>query len=333
MKRLKVGLMGLAGVGLEYLAALRSDDQFELIAVADSDPEVLRQHTETVSARVYEDYRSLVVETAHTGLDLLFVALEPFQSVEFALMAAARGIGVFHKAPFARHVREARRLAGRFAQHGCPLVVSRFWQFEPAFSRLKNLSELCGHVYAAVADVRTVDTPTGWRCDLAQAGGGVLLNGAYDAVDLIVHLLGLPGSVYAQCGVAAGPRAPRKYDTEDVATVSLRFSKEQIACITAVRGAAEPSWLVTIRGTDRTVELCGERMTVTPCDGGSPEQHRVWARHPVSCAISAFGAARRLEEGGFASTADEHLATIAVIETAYLSAKTGEPESPGRLLG
>lgn len=333
MKRLKVGLMGLAGAGLEYLESLRLDDQFELTAVADADPEVLRQHRDTISARVYEDYRSLVVETAHAGLDLLFVALEPFQSVEFVEMAAARGIGVFHKAPFARRVREARRLVSRFAEKACPLVVSRFWQFEPAFSRLNNLSELCGHVFAAVADVQTVDTPAGWRGDSVKSGGGVLLNGAYNAVDLIVHLLGLPESVYAQCSAAVPPNAPQNYETEDMTAVSLRYSKEQIACITAVRGAAEPSWQVTLRGTDRTVEVCGERMTVTPYDGGPSEQNRVWSRNPVSCAIGAFGESWRSEEKRFASTADKHLATMAVIEAAYLSAKTGEPESPGRLLG
>ncbi len=325
--------MGLGAAGSEYLAAIRGNDQFDLVAVADTDPELLRRHAEASPVRAYEDYRSLIVETERSGLDLLFVALEPFQSLEFVQMAAQRGIGVFHKAPCARNVREAQGLARRFAKHERPLVVSRSWQFEPAFACLSDLIERDDRVYAAVADVRTVDTRTEWRGDSVRAGGGVLLNGAYDAVDLIVHLLGLPGSVYAQCSVAIPPGAARQYDTEDVAVVAMHFAKERIACVTAMRGATEPSWTVTLRSTRCTVEMDSDRLTVTPHDGGSPQHNRVWAPHPAHCAISAFGEAQCSQEKRFASTIEQHMATVAVIEAAYLSARTGEPESPSRLLG
>ncbi len=325
--------MGLGAVGSEYLAAIRGNDQFDLVAVADADPGLLRRHVEASPVRAYEDYRSLIVETERTGLDLLFVALEPFQSLEFVQMAAQRGIGVFHKAPCGRNVREAQRLARLFAQQGRPLVVSRCWQFEPAFACLNDLTERGDRIYAAFADVRTVDTRMGWRGDSVRAGGGVLLNGAYDAVDLIVHLLGLPGSVNAQCSVAVPPGAARQYDTEDAAVLAMHFAKERIACITAMRGAAEPAWTVTLRCTRCTVEMGSDQLTVTPHGGESAQHHRVWTPHPVQCAISAFGDSQCSQEKRFVSTVEEHLPTLAVIEAAYLSARTGEPESPGPLLG
>lgn len=330
MKRLKVALMGLAGVGADYLAAIRSDEQFELAAVADTDPEVLRRHTDTVAAGVFEDYRSLIVETAHTGLDLLFVALEPFQSIEFVQMAAARGIGVFHKAPCARSVREAQRLVDQFAANERPLVVSRLWQFEPAYAALNRLVEFTGHVYAATVYVQTADTPVGWRGDSVQAGGGVLLNGAYEAVDMLIHLLGLPETVYAQCGVAVAPGAHRKYDTEDTAIVVLAFGHEQTACLTALRGVAEPSWRVTFMGVEGTVEVRADGLTIIPRDGKLVEYHRAQTPNPVAHAISAFGASRLSNGQPLKSKAEEHLPTLAVIEAAYLSARTGAPESPSR---
>ncbi|MGB2987906.1 MAG: Gfo/Idh/MocA family oxidoreductase [Phycisphaerae bacterium] len=334
MERLKVALMGLTGVGEDYLSAIRSDDQFDLVAVADADPEILRRPMDIGSARVYEDYRSLIVETAHGGLDLLFVALEPFQSIEFVQMAAERGIGVFHKAPFARNTREAERLVHLFEQNRCPLVVSRQWQFEPAFSPLSGLIEPNNHIHAAIAEVRTVDGPIGWRGDRVRAGGGVLLNGAYEAVDILIHLLGLPVSVYARCSSVAAPGAARNYDTEDVSIVSLSFGAERIGSVTAWRGAAEPTWRVTFISSERTVEVCADALTVVPHTGGRPEHHTVQTANPVSPAISAFGASRLLEMevGSPASTAREHLPTMAVIEAAYLAAKTGAPESPDRFL-
>lgn len=330
MRRLKVALMGLAGVGADYLAAIRADEQFELAAVADTELEVLRRQTDVAPARVYEDYRSLIVETAHAGLDLLFVALEPFQSTEFVQMAATRGIGVFHKAPCARSVREARRLVDQFAGSECPLLVSRPWQFEPAYAALNRLEKFVGHVYAATAHVHTADAPVGWRGDSARAGGGVLLNGAYEAVDLLVHLLGMPERVYAQCSVAVAPGAPRKYDTEDTAMVLLGFGQERTACLTALRGVSQPSWKVAFVGTEGAVEVGPDGVTITPCEGSSVRYPAARAVSPAAHAISAFGASRLADGQLLRSKAEEHLPTLAVIEAAYLSARTGAPESLDR---
>ena len=116
MGRLNVALLGLAEVGGDYLAVLRADEQFHLAAIADTNPELLRHYAETFDGRLYEDYRSLIVETDRVPLDMLLFALEPFQSLEFVEMAAQRGIAVFCKAPFARTVREAEGVIQRFAK-------------------------------------------------------------------------------------------------------------------------------------------------------------------------------------------------------------------------
>ena len=183
MDRAKVALLGLQGVGSDYLTALQVDDQFELLAVADRDPEMLRRYTEGTTLRGYTDYRSAIVETAGDGLDLLFVALEPFQSNEFVHLAAERGIGVFHRAPWARNVSEAERLLRRFSKNQGALCVSRPWQAEPAFAPLRGVTALVGRPYIASAEVRTDLGPDWWRGDSARAGGGVLLNDAYEQLD------------------------------------------------------------------------------------------------------------------------------------------------------
>lgn len=332
MKRLKVALIGLSGVGTEYLSAIQSDDQFTLLAVADTDAEVLRRQTEATSLRAYQDYRSLVVETAQSGLDLLFVALEPFQSIDYLELAAARGIGVFHKAPPARTVEEARRLVRWFDEGECPLVVSRPWQFDPAFDQLRHPEDSVGRIYAGSAAVRTADGSTGWRGDSLRAGSGVLLNGAYQQVDMLVHLMGMPIFVDAQCCTAVAPGKACNYDTEDAAQLAMRFTGERIAAVTASRNAAEPFWQVTLIGERGAIDLDADRMVLRSSGGGPPECHTVQTPCRVGPAISAFGATRLTGMQNAASTAKEHLATMAVIEAAYLSAKTGTPESPDQFL-
>lgn len=330
MKQRKVALIGLTGEGCEFLDALLSEDRFDLIGIADTDTDALRRCAETTGIRAFDDYRSLIVETAHTGLDVLFVAIEPFQSVEFVKMAAAHGIGVFHKAPFARNFREAEQIVNQFEDGRCPLVVARSWLFHPALAGLDQLGELVGHVYAATARVETVDTPAGWRGDSAQAGGGVLLNGAYETLDMLIHLLGPARSVHARCTVAAVAGAPRKHDTEDVAIVSLDLGGKRVACLTAVRGATQPHETIVLYGTDGTIEIRDNCMTVTP-DVSDPEDFFVTESDgPAVHAVRAFSKALLADTQQPPSTGGEHLHTMAAIEAAYLSARTGAPESPDR---
>lgn len=332
MNPLTVALMGLDKEGTDCLSAIRSLEQLKLIAVGDSDAERLRRHTESLSVRTYEDYRSLILETSHAGLDLLVVSLEPFQSLEFVEMASSRGIAVFHKAPWARTVEEARRLIELFAERRCPLVVSRWWQCEPVFKPLADITHSCGHVFAATASIHTTDTSAGWRGDAQRAGGGVLLNGAYEILDMLVHTMGMPESVYAQCGFGTKPGSPKSYDTEDFAFLSLGLSEDRKASLRCARGAAEANWQVTFYGTKAMVEVSPDRLILAPRDGGAPQQHKVWARYPIAHAIASFAETLNDEEKRLKSPAKEHLATLAVIQAAYLSAKTGEPESPSRML-
>lgn len=332
MKRLRTALLGLGGVGREYLAAIRADDQFDLVAVSDAGPGAPLEDLSDASLRTFEDHRSLIVETAREGLDLLVMALEPFESVGFTALAADHRINVFHKVPFARNVREARRLIRQFADHDVRFVGCRCWQFEPAFAPLNSLDVLVGRVFAATASVAVIEGSDGWRGDRERAGGGVLLNDAYEAVDLLVHVLGLPQTVYAQCGMAADLRGACKYDAEDSAILTLRFGDQRVGSVTAIRGSTEPTWTVAFVGARGSVTVSPDAIQVTRSGEVGTAHHEAQTSRSAAPAISAFGASLLSGVQNIDATADRHLPTIATIEAAYLSAKTATPESPARLM-
>ncbi|UCF32379.1 MAG: Gfo/Idh/MocA family oxidoreductase [Phycisphaerales bacterium] len=100
--------MGVNEVGLAYAQAVRHDDRFELRAVGDADDKALREAGETFGVPVFNDYRSLIIETLHGGLAWLLVAVPPFQSVEILRLAAEKGIGVFCR-PRSREAPRRRR--------------------------------------------------------------------------------------------------------------------------------------------------------------------------------------------------------------------------------
>lgn len=330
MNRLKAALIGLTGVGAAYLDALRTDDQFELVAVGDAEREVLRRTAGDLTARAFEDHRSLIVESARDGLDVLFVAAEPFQSREFVELALSRGVAVFHKTPPARNREEGLRLADAADRAHVPLLVEPGYAFDPALSRLRSLPGSLGPILSVQANVRVADEPTGWRAETARSGGGVLLNAAYPLLDLIVSVCGPARSVFARCGRGAFPELSAKYDTEDVAQVSLILSNGAIGDVTAVRGAPGSGWAVNFDGPRASATISERELRITPRGGADREEVvPISHRNRAAAAISAFGAATLAGVQAVPSTIRDHLPTLAVIDAAYLSAKTGVPESPG----
>ena len=337
MKRLKTALLGIRGVGADYLDALCGDDQFELVAVGDTDARVQADRLAELGVRRYTDYRSLVVETASAGLDLLVVALEPRDrhwqsqlagsllagSTGFVTLAASRGVHVFHKAPFARGVDEGREIVRLFADHKAKIVVARPWEFDPALAPLASLEQLVGQVYAATAFV-TVGRPCAEDGgDIEEPKGGALLYEAYDVIDRLVHWLGRPDSVYALRAAVA---------TREAVVITLRFSAGLAGSVTVMRDSSEASWTLTIAGADATATISPSTLLISPSRGEDPpiQPGKV---ETASRALSAFGGALLSGVADVVGAAEKHLATIATIESAYLSCKTGAPETPGRLLG
>jgi len=188
-------------------------------------------------------------------------------------------------------------------------------------------------VYAATAEVRTTHDPrTGWRGDSERAGGGVLLNDAYGELDMLVDLLGIPQHVGAWCGYAAKPGAPRPYDTEDTSILSMQFGQGRIAGVCAHRRARDELRRLTLFGAEGDVEVLPDRLVVTDRGTGERETLEVQSDNRFAAEISAlanwhFQRAANPDRK-HSSTGADHLATMAVVQAAYLSARTGSPESP-----
>lgn len=331
-KPLRVALAGMSGVGSEYRSALQADAGFDLMAVGDADGPARRAASEQINVATYEDLRSMFLESNSARLDLLVVALHPHQSREVTELAGQSGVAVLHNAPFARTVSEAVEVLLAFPDDGPRLFVPRLWHYEPAFTDLHRLFEAIGPVHAAAGVVMTTGTPVGWRGDSARAGGGVLLNGAYACLDLIVEVLGVPERVQAEASHAASSGGPRPYDTEDAVILSFRFGRDRIGTLTAIRGTHQDSWRVSFHGAGGTVDVSNEGWTLTPL-GDDPVRRRPIEVHDyIAATVRAFGAARRGEARKLPTQARDHIPTLATIDAAYLSMRTGAPESPQQFL-
>ncbi len=330
MKRLRCGLLGLAGEGQALLDAVVANPTVELVAVGDPEHPALRPTAEKFGAQAFEDCRSLLVEAP---LEVVFVALPPYQAGEYLRTPAQRGVGVFQLAPWALDFEAAAELAHLFDGLGCPYVIARPWQTERAFDRLRDVREALGRVYAIDVDVVAARLGReGWLGDAQRAGGGTLLHDTYEQIDLVLTLCGLPEQVYAAAGWLPGPAEPRPYDTEDAMSVICKYSQDRFATITSCRAAAALKWKVTLRGTAATARVLPKSVRVTNSAGERIAEVRVRSRNRYSLAVNAFVTAMLEGTKSISPSAREHLPTMALMQAAYLSAKTGHPESPATFL-
>ncbi len=332
MRQIRTALMGLTGVGEDYLGALQTNDHFELVAAGDTDRVILRNQERSIGCEVFEDFRSMIIETAHRGLDLLVVALPPFQSKDLMTLAAERSVTVLHTAPFARTVADAQSLRSLFERHRARFIVSRPQQADETFRRLGDLSALLGRVALVSAQVSANEDATGWRGDFARAGGGVLLNSAFEQIGLIIDVMQLPDTVDAECNMRLEPGSPHKYDTEDSAAVMMRFPGGCVGCLTAWRGSNDSAWQVSFVGTNGTIDIFADRIVVD-CEGFRGTTNEVVRRTPsVNSVLDRFVKMLDSAEPPLESQMNASLATLSVIEAAYLSSKTGQPESPSQFM-
>lgn len=323
---IKTGLVGLAHDGQAVLNAVRGIGCIELAAVAGvKAPEFAAR----LGVAGYDDPRSLVVEH---DVELVLVAAPAFRTTDTLAAAANRGLPVWRWPPPGRSVEETARVLSTFEAAGCPLVVGHTWTLEAARGLLAEHKQSVGPpTLWQINCLRNDPRHETWQGDQQRAGGGALLHLGFDAIRLIVSQSGLPSQVTAVTLRAPKAALPHTYDTEDIAVTSMHYGGEAIASVVASRTHPVESFALIMQSPTASASLAGDSIVLRLTDGPTH-----------SAAITDRAACLRAQIERFAKAvlagdpprcdARELLAAQAVIDAAYLSARTGEPESPARFL-
>jgi predicted dehydrogenase len=202
-----------------------------------------------------------------------------------------------------------------------------------------------GRIVLASAYVKWHRKPeyyTGYRGTWELDGGGVLLNQAIHAVDLLVWFAGMPAKVFCH----ATRRVHTGIEAEDTASASLHFASGALGTIEAST-ALWPGW-------QRRIEICGEHGSVSLEDDHiarwefrepRPEDAAILAAKDRAAlgsgasapnAISVEGHRRQIEDLVEAIRHDRPVAidgaearkSVAVIRALYASAARGVPVKP-----
>jgi predicted dehydrogenase len=336
-EKLKTGLLGLNERGQRLLETLREVEHFRIEAVADRDPVVAEKVAAEYGCEAYDDYRQLVMQNQ---LDCLLVAAGMHSCDEYVRAAMKKKFNVLKLSPGGRNFEEAAEFVRLSEAEGVKFAIAAPLRYHGSFLAMRRF--LSEHGVEQVFLVRVFfnagDEPKpAWHTDPKLAGGGVLLHNAYEMVDQVVWNFSIPQTVYALNTNQAQDKQQRLYLTEDTGVVTMKFSDRLsgslIACRRASIGPLE--WHVSVYGQDRILTVSSEGFVVSD-GGGATIEEFAWEGGDgggMREVLENFGECVAGVEGkSLSSSGRESLRTMAVIESAYLSGRTGMPEEPGRIL-
>ena len=135
-RKLRVGLVGLGGVGSIHLEAYRDSSMVELVAAAEID-EVKRTSLQArYGFRAYADFRQMLGDER---LDLVCVATPVVTHEAVAIACAEAGRHVLCEKPLAVEVASARRMIAACAAAGVKLFYGASYRFLPAIRHAREL--------------------------------------------------------------------------------------------------------------------------------------------------------------------------------------------------
>ncbi len=346
--KLKTAVLGLNDQGRLLLEAASKIDYFEIEAVADKDPTLAERVAAEYKCAAFDDYRQLIIQNQ---LDCLFVAAGMYSCDEYVRMAMKKKFNILKLAPAARNFEEAAEFVRLAEDENIKFAIANVSRFAQSFLAFRQffqqgrieqiflITAFCNVGDQPHRDPKHDRVPSGtqpaWQTDPKLAGGGVLLRNCYGIIDQIIWNFPTPEQVYSLNTNQAADRQQRLYLTEDTAVVTMKFSDTLIGNLIASKAFGPGQKLLKVYGKDRILTVSNKQLTVSDGLGQTSEELKYdddevgWYRALLeNFALSILSP----DENKLCSSGRENLKNMAVIESAYLSARTAMPEEPGRIL-
>lgn len=264
MDAVRIGIIGLGGMGTHHLKYMNSVRRATVTALCDSDRNRLEAGTEFApNSKPYEDWIPLL----ESGLvDAVLIATPHFQHPEIAIAAMKRDIHVLTEKPVAVTVGAARRMneIARTKPHlrYAAMFQQRTW---PGPVRLREmvrggeLGEITRLTWVVTDWFRpdSYYTSGTWRATWAGEGGGVLINQCPHNLDLVGWISGLSARRVTAV-VHIGKTHP--IETEDEVSAIVEFDGGATGHFITGTGEAPGTNLLEIAGDRGVVRLEGGKI-------------------------------------------------------------------------
>lgn len=336
--KLKTAILGLNTDGLDLLRAAASIRDFDICAVADKDINLAEKIAATYDSEPFDDYRQLVIQN---DLDILLVGAPIYLCSDQIQTAINKNINVVKIVPPSLNFEQTADFVKTAKRNNVRLLTISPNRFAPGFTKLreylrdKDLSQF--HLITAICFLPDYlnDLEDRWLNDPEMAGGGVLLRNCYHIIDELVMDIGLPEQVYAVSTNHAPDRQQRLSITEDTINVTFKFSETLIANLTATRIFGPQKQSIRIHSDKLCITASADSFTVADNTGTIIEQSKsdtTRLENIETTLINIAAGITKPDSNPILGDETSDLKNMAVIESAYLSTRTANPEDPAKIL-
>lgn len=229
---MRFAIIGVGNIAPIHAAAIRGLPGAELVAVATRHEGRGRAFVGENGGTWYADYRELL---AHAQADLVAICTPHDLHAPMTVAAAQAGVHVLCEKPMARTVAECDAMIAACDRAGVRLGVVFPGRLEPLSLRLRAALDAgrLGRLLWVSANILWYRTDAyyrsgPWRGTWAHEGGGVLINQAMHAIDLLIWLSGLPEQVTARARTLN-----HAIEVEDAALAILEYADGRLGLIQA----------------------------------------------------------------------------------------------------
>lgn len=348
MKKLKIAIVGCGGISNSHIAVYLKNEQAELYAFCDINPERLKYMGERYGmTRLYTDESEMLA--ALPEIDAVDVCTWNAAHAPCTIMALEAGKHVLCEKPMAMNVEEAEAMKAAAEKAGRLLMIGfvrRFGRDCDIVSDLIRDGKMGEVYYAKTLNIRRNGNPGGWFGEKARSGGGPLIDLGVHSIDLVRYLLGKPravsvyGATYAKLGARNDIRTPKFYvsasatdhdicDCEDLASIMIRFADGTTLFV-------EMSYSLNVGTEENSIQLFGTKAGVKM--GDTVELYTQLDGYLSNVTLEGktgldMGEAFRAETGHFVdciqrgtpcrNSAEDGIEMMKILTAAYRSAETG----------
>ncbi|MEZ6092981.1 MAG: Gfo/Idh/MocA family oxidoreductase [Pirellulaceae bacterium] len=314
---LRIGIVGAGGIAQAYSQAFEQlGDAVRLVAVADTDASRAEAMASIHGAAAFSNHRQLLAET---DLDGVIICTPPISHPEHCVDFLRAGVHTLCEKPVALNSAIAKSIVDVATETGTLFTMASKFRFVPDVIRAKEIIDEGGlgeivlyeNVFASF-----VDMSKRWNSDPSVSGGGVLIDNGTHSLDIMQYLLG----PVTEIRVIEGKRI-QPLEVEDTVNVFARTADGVIGSIDLSWSLSKQTpFFISVYGTLGTLQV-GWRESQFKLQGESE-----WTRfgngyNKIQAFVNQilnFAKAIRGEESLIVN-ADEALASVAAVDTAYAS--------------
>jgi len=290
MPSLKVGVVGLGGIGQAHLKAIAKLSDLQLVGLADNNSALCEPQSRQHNAPAFPSHLDLIEKT-HP--DYLVICTPHYSHTEIAMDAMKRGAHAFVEKPMAVSAARAEECVAVAKQTGRVLGVNFLRRVRPAERKMHDLIEsgflgrtlrvtmICTSWFRSMAYYRS----SPWRATWSGEGGGITVNQSPHDLDLLTWAVGMPSEVFAEMNTSG-----HEIEVEDDVVGAMKWPGGATGTIHITTNEAPGRTLFEVAGTRGTLTLENNKIKATGLVEDSAEFSRtskaIWDSPSVQSSVS-----------------------------------------------